>query len=104
MPLHISMHKFLFDFTASLQPLSPSRTGESLAANGGSDTITPAHMRTLTDVHRDIVQTIRQVVDVVSKYAGGALPEPARTRVRRFILKLPQRWANRAVVPNGSGE
>ena len=55
-------------------------------------------MRTLTDVRRDLVQTIRQVVDVVSKYAGGALPEPARTRVRGFILKLPQRWSSKTGV------
>ncbi len=47
-------------------------------------------MRTSTDVRRDLVQIIRQVVDVVSKYAGGALPEPARTRVRCFTLKVPQ--------------
>lgn len=53
-------------------------------------------MQTLTNVKRDVVNTIRQVVDVVSKYAGGALPEPARTRVRQFILILPQRWANTA--------
>jgi len=59
-------------------------------------------MRTLTDVRRDVVHTIRQVVDVVSKYAGGALPEPARTRVRGFILKLPQRWATAASAgPSG---
>lgn len=32
----------------------------------------------------------------MSKYAGGALPEPARSRVRGFILLLPQRWAVRA--------
>jgi hypothetical protein len=59
-------------------------------------------MRKLTVVRRDIVHTIRQVVDVVSRYAGTALPEPARNRVRGFILKLPQRWASRAaaVVPN----
>jgi hypothetical protein len=53
-------------------------------------------MRRLIDVKRDIVHTIRQAVDVVSKYAGGALPEPARTRVRGFILTLPQRWASKA--------
>lgn len=53
-------------------------------------------MRTLHDVRRDIVNTIRQVVDVVSKYAGGTLPEPARARVRGFILNLPQRWASAA--------
>lgn len=60
-------------------------------------------MRKLTDVRRDIVHTIRQVVDVVSKYAGGALPEPAKGRVRGFILKLPQRWASRAGVGGGGG-
>lgn len=53
-------------------------------------------MRRLSDVRRDVVHTIRQVVDVVSKYAGGTLPEPARNRVRGFILHLPQRWANKA--------
>ena len=53
-------------------------------------------MRRLIDVKRDIVRTIRQAVDVVSKYAGEALPEPARTRVRGFILTLPQRWASKA--------
>ena len=53
-------------------------------------------MRQLHHVRKDVVQTIRQVVDVVSKYAGGALPEPARNRVRGFILHLPQRWASAA--------
>jgi hypothetical protein len=41
------------------------------------------------------------MVDVVSKYAGGALPEPARTRVRGFILKMPQRWATRSAPAGG---
>lgn len=50
----------------------------------------------LTSIRRDVVDTIRQVVDVVSKYAGGALPEPARARVRSFILTLPQRWQHAA--------
>jgi transcriptional repressor OPI1 len=40
------------------------------------------------------VVTIRQVVEIISNYAGSALAEPARTRVRNFILSLPQRWAN----------
>ena len=39
-------------------------------------------MRTLTDVRRDLVQTIRQVVDIVSKCADGALPELARGLVK----------------------
>ncbi|KAG9307997.1 transcription factor Opi1-domain-containing protein [Chiua virens] len=65
--------------------------------------ISLTHMRTLHDVRRDVVDTIRQVVDVVSKYAGGALPEPARARVRGFILHLPQRWASAAGASNTHG-
>ena len=81
----------LRDFIASLQPL-PSR---ALSANRRPP-ISEEHMRRLTDVRRDIVHTIRQVVDVVSKYAGGALPQPAKNRVRGFILGLPHRWASKA--------
>lgn len=36
----------------------------------------------------------------MSKYAGGALPEPARSRVRDFILCLPARWAQAASAPD----
>ncbi|KAF8194989.1 transcription factor Opi1-domain-containing protein [Pholiota molesta] len=81
----------LRDFTASLQPLPSSSSSVTRRPPISED-----HLRKLTAVRRDIVHTIRQVVDVVSKYTGGALPEPARTRVRGFILKLPQRWATKA--------
>lgn len=81
----------LRDFIESLHPSDSSSDTDAL--------ISPTHMRTLTDVRRDIVQTIRQVVDIVSKYAGSALPEPARSRVRGFILHLPQRWATASVNP-----
>ncbi|EIW78804.1 Opi1-domain-containing protein [Coniophora puteana RWD-64-598 SS2] len=77
----------LRDFIVSLQS----------AANGSTSPdalISPSHLRTLTEIRKDVVHTVRQVVDVVSKYAGGALPEPARSRVRGFMLHLPQRWAS----------
>ncbi|KAL4078876.1 transcription factor Opi1-domain-containing protein [Scleroderma yunnanense] len=88
----------LRDFIASLQ--LDGTTGSS----SGDSFVSPTHMRTLTDVRKDVVHTVRQVVDVVSKYAGGALPEPARARVRGFILHLPQRWASaNAFVPHSQG-
>ncbi|KAI0326995.1 Opi1-domain-containing protein [Cubamyces sp. BRFM 1775] len=59
----------------------------------GTTPVSQQHMRTLQAAKRDVVDTIRQVVEVVSRYAGGALPEPARSRVRSFILCLPRRWA-----------
>jgi len=81
----------LRDFMASLQP----PPGSPHALNPDA-LISQERMRQLTNVKRDVVETVRQVVDVVSKYAGGALPEPARTHVRGFILHLPQAWASAA--------
>ncbi|KKK19550.1 clock controled protein [Aspergillus ochraceoroseus] len=41
---------------------------------------------------QDVLSTLKQVVDVVSKYAGGALPENARHLVRRHLTSLPHRF------------
>ncbi|KZT70851.1 Opi1-domain-containing protein [Daedalea quercina L-15889] len=81
----------LRDFIASLQTISPSEAAAAISAQ---------HLRTLNAAKRDVVDTIRQVVDIVSRYAGGALPEPARTRVRTFILRLPRRWAEASGTDN----
>lgn len=43
-------------------------------------------------VREDVLATLKRVVDVVSKYAGGALPENARNLVRRHLTSLPQRF------------
>ena len=82
---------FLRNFTIDFQPLS-SDASESTPR----PPISEEHMRRLMDVKRDIMRTIRQAVNIVSKYAGEALPEPARTHVRGFILTLPQRLACKA--------
>jgi transcriptional repressor OPI1 len=44
-------------------------------------------------IKQDIVDMLRKAVDVVSRHAGAALPEPARSRVKMYILSLPSRWA-----------
>jgi hypothetical protein len=74
----------LRDFIASLNAALPDNPDAVISA---------AAMKTLTDIKKDVVETVRQVVEVVSKYAGGALPEPARATVRDFVLRLPDRWA-----------
>ncbi|KAG0174047.1 hypothetical protein DFQ28_008909 [Apophysomyces sp. BC1034] len=61
---------------------------------------------TLASIKKEIVDTLRKVVEVVSKYAGSGLPEQAKASVRGFILALPGRWAvlNTATgSPSGSG-
>jgi len=40
----------------------------------------------------ECLQTLKSVVDIVSRYAGGALPENARVLVRRHLTSLPQRF------------
>jgi hypothetical protein len=47
----------------------------------------------LGQIKKEMVDTLRKVVDVVSKYAGTGLPEQAKASVRGFILALPSRWA-----------
>jgi transcriptional repressor OPI1 len=55
-------------------------------------------------IKQEIIDTLRKVVDIVSTHAGGALPEPARSRVKEYILSLPARWAaaSNSSPPGGS--
>ncbi|EIE82634.1 hypothetical protein G6F55_011892 [Rhizopus delemar] len=48
---------------------------------------------TLSKIKKEIVDTLRKLVEVISKYAGTGLPEQAKASVRTFILALPSRWA-----------
>ncbi|KAI8336760.1 transcription factor Opi1-domain-containing protein, partial [Chlamydoabsidia padenii] len=47
----------------------------------------------LAAIKKEVIETLRKVVDVISKYAGAGLPEQAKASVRSFILALPSRWA-----------
>lgn len=40
----------------------------------------------------DLMRTLKETIDTVSRYAGGALPENASTLVRRHLTSLPQRF------------
>ncbi|KAL6235486.1 hypothetical protein BDW75DRAFT_141905 [Aspergillus navahoensis] len=71
---------------------------ESLSRkNGDASADSQASNQTLLSqriqaLKQDVLATLKQVVDVVSKYAGGALPENARNLVRRHLTSLPQRF------------
>ncbi|KAK4055294.1 transcriptional regulator opi1 [Microbotryomycetes sp. JL201] len=78
----------LREFIVSLQRHSREGT------NGPSDALVTASASAhLAQIKHDVVETIRKVVDVVSKYAGAALPEQAKRYVRQSILGLPVKWA-----------
>ena len=46
---------------------------------------------TVTNAKRDVVETLRNVVDVVGRYAAVVLPSDSRDSVRGFVLSLPSR-------------
>ncbi|KAG9242710.1 transcription factor Opi1-domain-containing protein [Calycina marina] len=53
----------------------------------------------------EVLKTLKQVVDVVSKYTGGALPENASILVRKHLTSLPQRFRLASKnAPRSSGE
>lgn len=56
----------------------------------------------ISELKADVLKTLKDVVDVVSKYAGGALPENARILVRKHLTSLPQRFRIASTAPNGT--
>jgi hypothetical protein len=79
----------LQEFILSLSSSHLQRTSEGALAT--SEDARAANI--LDGIKREVVETIRKVVDVVSKYAGSALPEQAKRYVRSSILGLPEKWA-----------
>lgn len=70
---------------------SRQQNGESQSAvttNGDASLLS----QRIQAVKEDVLSTLKQVVNVVSKYAGGALPENARNLVRRHLTSLPHRF------------
>ncbi len=65
----------------------------SLANNKEEKAIANQQKRSiLSNIKKDIVETLRKVVEVITRYAGASLPVQARQTVRGFILNLPGKW------------
>lgn len=56
----------------------------------------------IASLKNDVLKTLKEVVDVVSRYAGGALPENARVLVRKHLTSLPQRFKLASTSSSGS--
>ncbi|BGP36344.1 transcriptional regulator opi1 [Rhodotorula kratochvilovae] len=80
-----TLRDFILSLRAHNRSSSPSSSNALVAASAS------AH---LAQIKHDVVETIRKVVDVMSKYAGAALPEQAKRYVRQSILGLPVKWAS----------
>ncbi|KAF9920941.1 hypothetical protein FBU30_009108 [Linnemannia zychae] len=66
----------------------------SLASPSSSTAMVPSTAAsTLASIKKEVVETLRKVINVVSRYAGACLPDQAKISVRQFILSMPVRWA-----------
>lgn len=88
----------------------PSGTIEGETLEGQLITRTEAERSALNarigELKADVLKTLKDVVDIVSKYAGGALPENARVLVRGHLTSLPQRFrlASRTTQRGGNAD
>jgi len=66
----------------------------------GSNQVTNYHRKSLIEIKRDIVFTIRKTVEIIIKGASKYLPDESRIVIRRFILSLPSRLSKLTQKPN----
>ncbi|PYI08097.1 transcription factor Opi1 [Aspergillus sclerotiicarbonarius CBS 121057] len=76
----------------ALQEWDSSRQQNDDAAAGHDASSTTLLSQRIQAVKEDVLSTLKRVVDIVSKYAGGSLPENARNLVRRHLTSLPHRF------------
>ncbi|KAJ5908261.1 hypothetical protein N7495_000943 [Penicillium taxi] len=72
--------------------IGPGQPQSDLEKGGNYPGSASLLMQRIQAVKADVLSTLKQVVDIVSKYAGGALPENARHLVRRHLTSLPHRF------------
>ena len=54
----------------------------------------------ITVYKSDVLKTLQEVINTVSRHAGGALPENARDLVRHHLTSLPQRFRVASALGN----
>lgn len=89
--------KVLSSLQRVMEEWNQSQRASSVNDSAMDDQTRPARDQAIITQHiqalkGEVLQTLKGVVDVVSKYAGGALPENARVLVRKHLTSLPQRF------------
>lgn len=82
------LQELLKQWERRASPQSQRMAGSSLTTDEDESTLSAK----IAAVKADVLATLRQVVNVVSTYAGGALPDNARNLVHEHIITLPQRF------------
>lgn len=60
--------------------------------------------RKIRGMGNEIMGTLHKVIDHISRYAGGALPDNASALVRRQLMSVPQRWKVAAQEANAAAD
>lgn len=71
---------------------TPSNGGDAAQQQTALVTATSEIANEIRKLNHEIWQTFHNVVDYVSQYTGGALPENASTIVRWQLMSVPGRW------------
>lgn len=58
----------------------------------GQNTDEEGTNRKVQELKADVLKTVKDIVEFVSKFAGGPLPENVKTLVRRLLTSLPDRF------------
>ncbi|KAI2465267.1 transcription factor Opi1 [Annulohypoxylon bovei var. microspora] len=92
---------------ATMEKFERSEVGEDESDHsmGGTSSSEPVDRNQLAakiaELRLDVLRTLQDVINTVSRYAGGALPENARELVRRHLTSLPQRFRVANMVGDG---
>jgi hypothetical protein len=94
----------------TLDQFDKAKAEEAQANGASSDTANNDQDQSQTELAAriaslkgDVLRTLQEVINTVSKYAGGALPENARILVRRHLTSLPQRFRV-ATMPDNTNQ
>jgi len=84
-----SLHTYMHPSFSTPHILAPPNPLTLLAQKG---IVLPGQQSYLIAIKREIVDTLRTMVGLITKYAAACLSGDARGRVRGYIMSLPARW------------
>lgn len=76
-------------FVLRSDPRDRNSNSSAMPSSPRDRTLILQHVQALKS---DAIRTMKQVVDIVSKYAGGALPENARNLIHKYLTSIPHRF------------
>ncbi|SSD60102.1 uncharacterized protein SCODWIG_01863 [Saccharomycodes ludwigii] len=90
---------FLQDLVQKEQCRKKENNSMAIETKGNSEVFVDASDQILK---MEVIGTVKKVYTLISKYTGNSLPEPARSKVRETLLKLPAKWSMSIYEPSNN--